>query len=290
VLVYLNGDYLPLEEARIPVLDRGFLFGDGVYEVIPAYGGRPFRLREHLQRLENSLRAIRMEPPLTQEQWAAVFRRLVEEHGGVDQQIYLQVTRGAYHKRLHAIPAKTRPTLFAMSNPLPPRDPELVARGLSVVVREDIRWQRCDIKAITLLANILAQQEARDAGADEALLVRDGEVTEGTASNFFMVKEGRILTPPKSNHLLPGITRDLVLELAREAGLPSAEMVVTPSDLATAEEIWITSSTKEVMPVTRLDGQAVGDGRPGPMWRRMDALYQACKARLRRQAGDECRG
>jgi len=288
MLVYLNGDYLPLEEAQVPVLDRGFLFGDGVYEVIPAYGGHPFRLEEHLQRLENSLRAIRMEPPLTRRQWGEIFHRLLDPLGDADQQLYLQVTRGAYERRLHAIPKTVTPTVFVMSNPLAPRDPELVARGLAAVTLEDIRWQRCDIKAITLLANILAQQQARDAGADEAILVRDGLATEGTASNFFLVKEGRILTPPKSAHLLPGITRDLVLELAQEAELPWEERDIPVEELKEADEIWVTSSTKEVMPVTRLDGRLVGNGVPGPMWQKMDTLYSACKARLRAGPTNQC--
>ncbi len=288
MLVYLDGQYLALEQARVPVLDRGFLFGDGVYEVIPAYGGHPFRLREHLQRLDRSLAAIRMEPPLDHRQWEEIFRRLLAQGGDTDQQLYLQVTRGSYDKRLHAIPKEVHPTLFVMAGPLTPRDPGLVEQGMSAITLEDIRWQRCDIKAITLLANILAQQEARDAGAQEAILVRDGLATEGTASNFFLVKEGLILTPPKSTHLLPGITRDLVLELAREAGLPCREREIPVEELADADELWVTSSTKEVMPVTRLDGRPVGKGAPGPMWREMDALYRACKIRLRQRAMDSC--
>lgn len=289
-LVYLNGDYLPLEEACIPVLDRGFLFGDGVYEVIPAYGGQPFRIREHLQRLDNSLEAIRMDPPLDREQWREIFTRLLAQDGDSDQQLYLQVTRGAYDRRLHAIPAQVEPTVLVMSNPLSERDPRLVEQGMAVITLEDIRWQRCDIKSITLLANILSQQQARDAGAQEAILVRNGQATEGTASNLFMVREGLIITPPKSRHLLPGITRDLVLELAMEAGLPCAEATIRVEDLEQADEIWITSSTKEVMPVTRLDGKPVADGRPGPMWQRMDALYADCKSRLRArgQASEQC--
>jgi len=289
-LIYLNDDYLPLEQAHVSVLDRGFLFGDGVYEVIPAYGGMPFRLKEHLQRLENSLSAIRMEPPLDRHQWLAIFTRLLDQLGDADQQLYLQVTRGAYDKRLHAMPEQVTPTVLVMSNPLSQRDPELVQRGLSVITLEDIRWQRCDIKAITLLANILSQQQAREQGAEEAILVRDGLATEGTASNLFMVKEGLIITPPKSNHLLPGITRDLVLELAMEAGLPCAEATIRVEELEQADEIWITSSTKEVMPVTRLDDRPVANGRPGPMWEKMDALYAACKKRLRQrnQASERC--
>ena len=289
-LLYLNGEFIAADQAHISVMDRGFLFGDGVYEVIPAYAGLPFRLREHLDRLNNSLAAIRMTPPLDHEQWSRILRRLLEQRGSEDQQIYLQITRGAYGKRLHAIPEQVRPTVLAMASPINRRDPELVARGMAVITLEDIRWKRCDIKAITLLANILAQSQAREAGADEAILVRDGLANEGTASNLFIVKEGLLITPPKSPHLLPGITRDLVLELALEDGIPHAEAVISAEELETADEIWVTSSTKEVMPVTRLNGKPVANGRPGPMWERMDALYAACKERLRlrSKASEDC--
>ncbi|WP_419608255.1 D-amino acid aminotransferase [Thiolapillus sp.] len=280
-LIYLNGGFLPQEQAHVSVMDRGFLFGDGVYEVIPAYAGLPFRLKEHLQRLNASLEAIRMSPPLSDEQWWAVFGQLLAQRGNADQQIYLQVTRGAYGKRLHAIPEEVTPTVMAFATDLAVRDPDLVKQGMSVITLDDIRWERCNIKAITLLANILSQQQARDEGAQEAILVRDGLANEGTASNLFIVKEGLIITPPKSQHLLPGITRDLVLELAREAGLPYAEASISVAELENAEEIWITSSTKEVMPVTRLNGRPVDNGHPGPIWEKMDALYGACKARLR---------
>ncbi|WP_457665726.1 D-amino acid aminotransferase [Thiolapillus sp.] len=280
-LIYLNGEFLPQEQAHVSVMDRGFLFGDGVYEVIPAYAGLPFRLQEHLQRLNASLEAIRMSPPLDAAQWRAVFERLLAQRGDADQQIYLQVTRGAYGKRLHAIPEEVTPTVMAFATELAVRDPALVKQGMSVITLDDIRWERCNIKAITLLANILSQQQARDEGAQEAILVRDGMANEGTASNLFIVREGLIITPPKSSHLLPGITRDLVLELAREAGLPYAEASISVDELEHAEEIWITSSTKEVMPVTRLNGHPVDNGYPGPMWEKMDALYGACKARLR---------
>ncbi|WP_419599797.1 D-amino acid aminotransferase [Thiolapillus sp.] len=280
-LIYLNGGFLPQEQAHVSVMDRGFLFGDGVYEVIPAYAGLPFRLKEHLQRLNASLEAIRMSPPLSDEQWWAVFGQLLAQRGNADQQIYLQVTRGAYGKRLHAIPEEVTPTVMAFATDLAVRDPDLVKQGMSVITLDDIRWERCNIKAITLLANILSQQQARDESAQEAILVRDGLANEGTASNLFIVKEGLIITPPKSQHLLPGITRDLVLELAREAGLPYAEASISVAELENAEEIWITSSTKEVMPVTRLNGRPVDNGHPGPIWEKMDALYGACKARLR---------
>ncbi|WP_457669688.1 D-amino acid aminotransferase [Thiolapillus sp.] len=280
-LIYLNGEFIPQENACVSVMDRGFLFGDGVYEVIPAYAGQPFRLREHLRRLDASLEGIRMSPPLDEDQWRDILQRLLAQRGDADQQIYLQITRGAYGKRLHTIPEDINPTVMAFATELARRDPELVKQGMSVITLDDIRWDRCNIKAITLLANILSQQQARDEGAQEAILVRDGQANEGTASNLFIVKDNLIITPPKSRHLLPGITRDLVLELARDAGLPYAEASISVEELEAAEEIWITSSTKEVMPVTRLNGHPVDNGHPGPMWEKMDALYAACKARLR---------
>ncbi|WP_456417195.1 D-amino acid aminotransferase [Thiolapillus sp.] len=280
-LIYLNGEFIPQENACVSVMDRGFLFGDGVYEVIPAYAGQPFRLREHLRRLDASLKGIRMSPPLDEGQWRDILQRLLAQRGDADQQIYLQITRGVYGKRLHAMPEDINPTVMAFATKLARRDPALVKQGMRVITLDDIRWDRCNIKAITLLANILSQQQAREEGAQEAILVRDGLANEGTASNLFIVKDNLIITPPKSRHLLPGITRDLVLELARDAGLPYAEASISVEELETAEEIWVTSSTKEVMPVTRLNGRPVDNGRPGPMWERMDALYAACKARLR---------
>ncbi len=280
--VYLNGEFLPLAQARIPVLDRGFLFGDGVYEVIPAYGGRLFRLDEHLQRLDNSLAAIRMQPAHTRDEWHAILQRLIQSEGDADLSIYLQVTRGAEDRRDHAIPVGIRPTVFAMCSHIQPADPELFEHGIAAVTREDIRWERCDIKAITLLAAVLLRQEAADEQSMEAILIRDGLAKEGAASNLFIVLRGVLITPPKSQYLLPGITRDLVLELAQEAHIPHREEGIPAVLLKQAEEIWLTSSTKEVMPVTRLDGQSVGDGKPGPLWRRMSGLYRTHKGQLRR--------
>lgn len=280
-LVYLNGEYLPLAEARIPVMDRGFLFGDGIYEVIPAYGGRLFRLRQHLQRLDNSLRAIRMNPPHDLDEWRRILQRLLEQAPGTDQSIYLQITRGADARRDHAIPPDIAPTIFAMANPIKGPDPALAPKGVAAVTRDDTRWERCDIKSITLLANVLLRQEAADQDALEAILIRDGLAMEGAASNLFMVRGDTLITPPKGRHLLPGITRDLVLELAAEANLPYREADIPRAQLLDADEIWLTSSTKEVMPVIKLDGQPVSHGTPGPKWRQMMDLYQDCKTRLR---------
>ncbi len=286
LLAYLNGEYLPRDRACVPVTDRGLLFGDSVYEVVPAYGGIPFRVTHHLNRLDRSLEAIRMQNPLGHDAWRAVFRRLTQQLPGQDQSIYLQVTRGAYPVRNHVIPAQTTPTVFAFTSPNPPRDSAAAQRGIRVITLEDIRWHRCDIKATTLLANVLARAQAGEEGADEAILVRNGQAMEGTASNLFIVSNGLLITPPDSLELLPGITRDLVLELARESGLPYAQATIGMAELEGAEEIWLTSSTREVSAVVELNGRPVGDGAPGPLWRRMDALFQACKERLRQ--GEEC--
>lgn len=279
--VYLNGQFLPLSEAHIPVMDRGFLFGDSVYEVIPAYGGRLFRLNQHLHRLDNSLHAIRIQNPLSTAQWTEILEALVKQQPGVDQSIYLQISRGSMPLRDHAIPeAAIEPTVFAMSNPIPAPDPKVQERGISAITLEDIRWHRCDIKATTLLANVLLRQQAKDHGAMEAILVRDGYATEGAASNLFIVDDDQIITPPKSEDLLPGITRDLVLELAAEAELPYAEAHITFEQLETADEIWLTSSTREIMPVTHVNEMPVNDGKPGPVWHKMRELFLAYKAEL----------
>ncbi len=287
LLAYLNGEYLPRSEACLPITDRGLLFGDSVYEVVPAYGGLPFRVSHHLRRLDRSLAAIRMHNPLDHAQWQAVLERLSAQLPGQDQSIYLQVTRGAYPIRSHVIPQQVTPNVIAFTSVNPPRDPDSARRGIKVITLTDIRWHRCDIKATTLLANVLARAQATEEGADEAILIRDGAAMEGSASNLFIVNNGLLLTPPDSEELLPGITRDLVLELARTAGAPYAQASIHESDLETAEEVWLTSSTREISAVVELDGRPVGKGVPGEHWYRMDALFQACKERLRR--GSECR-
>ena len=279
--VYLNGEFLPLEQARVSVMDRGFLFGDGVYEVIPAYGGKQFRLEEHLARLDNSLAEIRMRPPLDRAAWAGILDRLTAQFPGQDQSIYLQVTRGPADERNHVIPKTVTPTLFVMTSLLTPPPADMEARGIAAITLDDIRWRLCHIKAITLLANVLLKEDARERGATEAILVRDGFATEGAASNLFLVEGASIATPPKSRHLLPGITRDLVLELARDDGLTCREEAIALDRLAGADEIWMTSSTREIMPVVLLDGKPVGKGVPGPMFRAIDSLYARYKERIR---------
>ncbi len=274
-MIYLNGSFMPIEEAKVSVLDRGFLFGDGVYEVIPVYGGQPFRLQEHLRRLDDSLRGIRMESPLDEGEWLNVFTRLIT--GTHDQYLYLQVTRGAAPKRDHAIPSGIEPTVFVMCSPITPVAPE----GVTAVTVPDIRWQWCHIKAITLLSNVLLRQEALDQGAIEGILIREGRVIEGAASNVFAVLNGVLVTPPKSHELLPGITRDLVLELARANGIPCEERLMRLDEVRQADEIWLTSSTREILPVVLLDQTPVGEGNPGPLWVRLHQLYQDYKETLR---------
>ncbi|MGR9046298.1 MAG: D-amino acid aminotransferase [Gammaproteobacteria bacterium] len=273
-IVYLNGHFLPLSDAKISVLDRGFLFGDGIYEVIPAYNGRLFRLQEHLERLENSLLNIRLGNPYSRERWAEILQALLVE-GNRDQYIYLQVTRGVAAKRDHAFPEHTEPTVFAMCSPIVPFAG--LETGVKAVTLNDNRWGLCNIKAITLLANILLRQNAVEQGSAEAILVKDGYVTEGAASNIFAVIDGILVTPPKSEEILPGITRDVILELAHANDIPCSEDIISLEALQAASEIWLTSSTREIIPVVRLDSATVADGKPGPVWQQMHRLFQTFK-------------
>ena len=279
---YLNGTFLPLEDACVPVMDRGFLFGDGVYEVIPVYGGKLFRLAHHLKRLENSLAAVRIGNPLSGKDGETMLMELVSRNEGADQAVYLQVTRGVAAKRDHAFPADTRPTLFAMSTPMADAVDIDTITGATAITLPDIRWNHCNIKAITLLPNVMLRQQAVDAGAAEAILIKDGYAIEGAASNIFIVKNGLLRTPPNSPALLPGITRDLIIELAANHSIPFRETDITAADLFDADEIWLTSSTREISPVTRLDDTVISAGKPGPLWRHMITLYQDYKAAIRR--------
>lgn len=274
---YLNGQFLPLEQAQVPALDRGFLFGDGVYEVIPVYGRRPFRLDRHLARLQNSCDGIRLVNPHTATEWQTLVGELISRQDFADQNLYLHVTRGVA-RRDHAFPAKAPSTIFMMSNPLVTPTPEQFEAGVSAVTTADNRWLRCDIKSIALLANVLLRQVAVDAGATEAVLLRDGVLTEGAASNILVVRGGVILAPRRDHLLLPGITYDTVIELARAHGMPIEVRDISEAELRSADELWMTSSTKEILPITRLDGAVVGSGRAGPVARTMLAHYQALKA------------
>ncbi|HUL40468.1 MAG TPA: D-amino acid aminotransferase [Burkholderiales bacterium] len=274
---------MPLDEARIPVLDRGFIFGDGVYEVIPCYSRKPFRLKEHLRRLQSNLDNIFLKNPYPDVQWAGLFAQLVTQNEGEDQHIYLHITRGAA-KRDHAFPKQAQPTVFMMSMPLQATSPEILRTGVVAISAQDNRWLRCDIKAISLLPNVLLRQLAVDRGAAETVLLRDGFLTEGAASNIFVVKNGVLLAPPKSNLILPGITYDVVLELARAHAIPHEVRAVSETEVRTAQELWMTSSGKEVLAITTLDKRPVGDGKPGKLFWRMYDLYQAYKAAVIRQS------
>jgi D-alanine transaminase len=265
---YLDGQYLPLAEARISPLDRGFLFADGVYDVVPVHRRRPFRLREHLKRLDDSLAAIHLANPRHQEEWTAIVQRLVAEAGASDLLVYVQVTRGAESSRNHLFPSRARPTVFAFASPYPAPSAAVLERGLSAVTLQDIRWDRCDIKSVALHANILLRQEASNRGADEALLVRDGMLLEGSSSSVFLCVGGALITPPNSHLILPGTTRDAVLELA-QGWLPSQVSDIESREIRSAEELWIASAGRGVLPVTRVDGEPVGEGVPGPLWQEM---------------------
>jgi len=279
-IAFLNGEFIELSGAKVSVLDRGFIFGDGIYEVIPVYGKRLFRLDEHLERLQNSLDAVRINNPYPESEWKKFLSQIVMKHSAEDQSIYLQVTRGVA-PRDHAFPRDAQPTVFMMSTPLKVTDTATFEKGIAAITLDDIRWLHCNIKAITLLPNILMRQTAIDEGAMEAILVRDGEVTEGAASNVFIVREGVIKTPPKSARLLPGITRDLIVELAIANGMPCEEANFSRPELLAADEIWMSSSTKEILPVVKLNDETVGDGKPGRITRQMFDIFQQYKQQLR---------
>ena len=279
-LIYLNGEYLPLNQAKVSVLDRGFIFGDGVYEVIPAYGSKVLRFEHHMQRLQNSLDGIRITNPLTNDQWLEIINKLIAATDSQDQYIYLHITRGVA-ARDHQFPQATQPTVFVMCNVLQPVDKKILEQGIAAVTLDDIRWQYCNIKAIALLPNILLRQQAIDNDAKEAILIRDGFITEGAASNVFIVRNGVIKTPPKDNKLLPGITRDLVVELAQQHNIPVEETAITENEFFSADEVWLTSSTKEILPVTQLNAKPVGNGQPGKIWQQMIKNYQDYKQTLR---------
>jgi D-alanine transaminase len=279
--VYLNGQFLPLAEAKIPVLDRGFIFGDGVYELVPVYSKKPFRLDEHLRRLQGSLDGIRLANPHGMDEWRECILRLIALQDFADQSLYIQVTRGVA-PRDHAFPSGVQPTVFMFSQPLVTASIEQKAAGVCAVTAVDNRWLRCNIKAISLLANILLRQEAIDIGCAETVMLRDGFLTEGAASNIFVVKDGILRAPPPSNLMLTGITYDVVLELASAHGIPTEVGPIAGAELRIADELWMTSSTKEIMAIVKLDGVAVGAGVPGPLAQRMDALYQTFKQQVMR--------
>lgn len=279
-ICYLNGAYLPLKEARISPLDRGFLYADGVYEVMPVYAGRPFRLAAHCARLTRSLAELRMSDPMSAREWREMIAGLIERNGGGDQYVYWQVTRGAEWGRNHAPLPDVPRTVFAFCAPLPVTPPEVLARGLVCITAEDTRWARCDVKSVALLANVLLRQLSVDAGASETLLLRNGELTEASAAAVHVVIGGEICAPPQTERILPGTTRTVVEELADRVGVRHRSVGVTEAQLRGAEEVWLSAATRELVPVTRLDGRPVGSGLPGPTWRRLYDEFQRYKQEL----------
>jgi D-alanine transaminase len=277
-VVYLNGAFMPLGEARIPVLDRGFIYGDGVYEVIPVYARQPFRMPHHLKRLQYSLDGIRLANPYGTQEWEALIRELAARQSFTDQALYMQVTRGVA-RRDHAFPPGVPPTIFMMSNPLALPTREQVDNGVAVVTADDNRWHRCDLKTTSLLGNVLMRQFAVDRNAVETVMFRDGLLTEASASNVLIVAGGTVVAPPKDHLILPGITYDVTLEIARDAGVPVVVRPVARAEAHAADEMWLSSSTKEVLAVARVDGTPVRDGVPGPVFRKVWRAFQEHKPR-----------
>ncbi len=276
-LVYLNGVLTPLSEAKIPVLDRGFIFGDGVYEVIPLYARRMFRAEQHMARLFRSLAAIGIANPHDLSEWLALIGQVTAVHPASDQLVYLQVTRGVA-KRAHAFPADATPTVFIMSNGLTLPSAALRKTGIGCVTLDDLRWQRCDIKSTSLLGNVLAAQYAFEHDAVESIQFRDGLLTEGASSNIWVVKDGHVSGPPKDRLILEGIRYGLIEELCRTEGLPFSARPITRAEVFGADEVMLSSAGRELLPVTTLDGQPIGNGRPGPVFQRLYAAYQTAKA------------
>ncbi len=284
-IVYLNGRYLPVEEATISVMDRGFLFGDGVYEVIPVFGNKLLRFDEHQARLQNSLNRISLSNPFDNHEWATIFSNLLEKNSGEDRAIYLQISRGVYHRRdlsTHAHgETQCSPTVFVMVLQVKQPNIEVLSAGISAITVDDFRWNACDIKSTSLVANVMLKQQAGDANVEDAILIRNGVVTEGTASNVFLVKQGVLITPPTGSQLLPGITRELVIEIAENNAIVVEQREIKEAELYSADEIWMTSSTREIAPVINLNGKTVGAGVAGKLWKRVVDLYQQYKQLLR---------
>ena len=284
-LCYLNGEYLPLSEAKVSVLDRGFVFGDGIYEVVPVYAKRLFRFEEHMARLGRSLSKVRIANPLTHDEWLARARRLIaalaERTGAVDQLVYLQVTRGVA-PRDHVMPDDIEPTVFMMANPTRPPSTEQRHKGVACITARDFRWERADIKSVSLLGNVLARQMSADRGATETIMFRNGMLTEASASNVWVVHEGAVLGPPKSEHVLEGIRYELIRELCEECGIAFNLRPIPEGEVLAADELLLSSATKEVLPVTLLDGDPVGHGalrgKPGPVYARLHEAYQRAKS------------
>jgi len=282
-MLYLNGQFMKAEDAKISALDRGCLFGDGVYEVIPVYSRNPFRLDEHLARLDVSLASIELPNPHTRAEWRSIIEGVIALQSYDDQSVYLHVTRGNAGEREFPFPEGVAPTILVNPSPMVTPSAELKARGVRAISHVDFRWLRCDIKSLNILPAVLMRERAKRAGCAETIYFRDGWLTEGAASNIFIVRDGVVLAPPKSHLMLSGITYDVVVELAQTHGVPLEIRDIIEAEVRTADEIWMTSSTKEVLAIVELDGAPVGNGQVGPLAVRMDALYQDFKHRVMRQ-------
>jgi len=284
-LCYLNGEYGSLRDAKVSVLDRGFIFGDGVYEVVPAYAGKLFRFDEHMARLNRNLAKVRIANPHTREEWLERCRKLIaaltEKAGDGDELVYIQMTRGVA-LRDHVMPADVTPTVFMMCSMMKPATPEQRHAGVACITARDFRWERGDIKSISLLGNVLARQMSADKGATETIMFRDGFLTEAAASNVWVVHEGALLGPPKSEHVLEGIRYELINELCEEVGIAYNLRPIAEADVLSADELLLSSATKEVLPVTSLDGEGVGHGalrgKPGPVYANLFEAYQRAKS------------
>ncbi len=270
---FLNGQFLPLEETRVSVEDRGFQFGDGVYEVIRTYGGKPFHLEAHLARLARSAEAIQLAQPISMQEWSGFVAEGLRKAGYPESKVYLQLTRGVA-PRDHRFPESVTATAVMTIREMRPVDSALQTKGVTVITMDDLRWGRCDIKSVNLLPNVLARQRALEAGAFETIFVRGREVTEGAVSNVMLVKHGVLATPPEGDRILSGVTRTVVLELAKKEGIPVQERQVWLEELRTADEVLLSGTTVEVMPVVRVDEAPVGSGRPGDVTRRLAASFR----------------
>lgn len=279
--VFLNGKFMPMEDAKVPVLDRGFIFGDGIYELVPVYSRAPFRLEGHLARMERSLGEVKIRNPYTRAEWTRIIEQMIEHQPFEDQGVYWQITRGVA-KRDHAFPKDVEPTVFMMSNPLVNPAQSVIDNGASAVSAQDFRWHRCDIKVISLIGNCLLRQLSAEQDAIETIMFRDGKLTEASASNAYIVKNGVIATPAKSNLILPGITLDVVLDIVERGKLPLEVRDISEAEVRGADELWVSSSSKEIVAVVELDGEPVGSGRPGPVFRKAWQHYQDFKNEVMR--------
>ncbi|QKQ23967.1 aminotransferase class IV [Candidatus Ruthia endofausta] len=275
-MVFLNGKFIEKNQAHISVMDRGFLFGDGVYEVIPVYNNKIFRLNAHLLRLQTGLDSVKIKNPYNLKEWGDILSKLLGFYNNQEQSIYLQISRGVSNKRKHSFSNLT-PTVYIESNPLLTKTKQAFKAGFSAITQPDIRWHRCDIKSISLLANVMYSQQAKEKNVEEVILYRDNQVTEGATSNVFIIKDGTLFTHPTGVHILSGITRDLVLESARACHIPIKKVSFSMDELNAADELWISSSTREIMPITQVDGKLINRGNIGNAWSCVYSYYQSLK-------------